>query len=273
METRTHKTRAGAWLEAADLLLAAKKQVYNLIVEVQQPGLATGESRAIEARVDAFLKQHDCQPIQTVADTIFPTTEYLSGGLAKVYEYPTSIYQHIKSIPSNRKGTYALRLVQRQCSNNETLNPLDMAITKLRKQLKASGPMRAVYELDLNMEALELKFYEAELDHDNHRSGQCLSHVSLKLGPDRELYLTALYRYQYFVQKALGNFKGLARLQACIAREVGIPAGPLVCHATLAVLETGKGAGNDGNWGRRPLEHLVRECRAIEDKAAVRAAA
>lgn len=263
MEIRSHQTRAGAWLEAAELLYATGRPAYNLIVEVTEPGLATEASRAIERRVDKFLAQYDCQPIETVAETIFPASEYLSGGLPKVYQYPETIYPNIKSIPSNRNGTYALRLVQRNCPDGISVNPLDMAITKLRHQLKNPGPMKAVYELDLCLEPLELKFYETNIDHDNHRSGQCLSHISLKLGPQRELYLTALYRYQYFVQKALGNFKGLARLQACIAREVGIPVGPLVCHATLAALETGKGNGKAGNWGRQALKSLLADCRAV----------
>ncbi len=273
MESRSHQTRAGAWLEAAELLLAARDPVYNLVVEITEPGLATPQSRLIEERVDAFLQEWDCQPSHTVADTIFPATEYISGGLKKLYEYPTSIFPHIKSIPANRKGTYALRLVQRSCSDNKLMNPLDLAIKKLRAELKGKGPMRAVYELDLTLEPLELKFYEAELDHDNHRSGQCLSHISLKLGPNRELYLTAMYRYQYFVQKALGNFKGLARLQDCIAREVGISTGPLVCHATLAALETGKGKSGETGWGRARLEKLVKECRSIQDAVELKEAA
>ena len=111
MLTAGDQTRAGAWLDAAEKLCLAKGPIYNLIVEVAQPAFATEASRAVEARVDEFLRQQDCQPIQTVADTIFPTTEYLSGGLKKVYEYPTSIYPHIKSLRANQKGTYALRLV------------------------------------------------------------------------------------------------------------------------------------------------------------------
>lgn len=275
MKTRTHQTRAGAWLEAAELLFDAKSPIYNLILEVEQPGLATAESRAIEARVDGFLKEWDCQPVQTVADTIFPATEYIAGGLKQLYEYPETIYPHIKSIAANSKGTYALRLVRRNCSDKSTMNPLDTLIDKLRAELKrkTSGPMKAIYELDMGMEPLELKFYEAEIDHGNHRSGQCLSHVSLKLGPNRELYLTALYRYQYFVQKALGNLKGLARLQDCIAREVGIPTGPLVCHATLAALESGKGAPKEPAWGRQRLEVLIDDCRKIREQYRLKAAA
>ena len=255
-------TRSGAWLKAARLLLDGKERIYNLVVEVEHPGLATATSRAIETHVDEFLRQHDAQPVHTVAETIFPAVEYRTGGLARVYAYPKSIFPEIRSVPANSRGTYALRLVERLMSDGKTFNPLEYAIDKLKKQIKSGHPQRAVYELDFNMEPLELKFYDTEIDHGNVRGGQCLSHVSLKLGPNRELYLTAVYRYQYFVQKALGNFKGLARLQACIADEVGIPIGPLVCHATLAILEDDKA---DAPWKRPALTKLIAECEAIRD--------
>ena len=255
-------TRSGAWLKAARQLFDNKDRIYNLIVEVEQPALATPTSRAIESHVDEFLKQHDCQPIHTVAETIFPAVEYRAGGLLRVYAYPKSIFPEIKSVSANSRGTYALRLVERLMANGKPFNPLEFVIAKLKKQINSGHPQRAVYELDLNMEPLELKLYDTEIDHSNVRGGQCLSHISLKLGPNRELYLTAVYRYQYFLQKALGNFKGLARLQACIAHEVGIPVGPLVCHATLAILEDNKA---DAPWGRSALGKLVNECEAIRD--------
>ncbi|CAN7596561.1 hypothetical protein [Variovorax paradoxus] len=95
----------------------------------------------------------------------------------------------------------------------------------------------------------------------------------LRASSRHELYLTAVYRYQFFIQKALGNFKGLARLQACIAREVGIPVGPLVCHATLAILEEGTGEGGQTRWGRRALESVVTDCEAILSQAGEQAVA
>lgn len=190
MEMCSDSTRSGVWLQAARKLLNNKERIYNLVVEIERPDLATPQSRAIEARVDEFLKKHDCQPVHTVAETIFPAVEYRSGGLKKVYEYPTSIFPEIKSVPANSRGTYALRLVQRLMSDGKPFNPLEFVIDKLRKQLRSGHPQRAIYELDLNMEALELKFYDTEIDHANPRGGQCLSHISLKLGPNRELYLT-----------------------------------------------------------------------------------
>ncbi len=254
------KSRADAWLNAAKILCKHRDRAYNVIVEVEDPALVTPRSRAIEARVDAFLAAHDCQPIHTVAETIFPSAEYVTGGLKKVLEYPQSIYPEIRSISANSQGTYALRLTQRKCSDGTTMQPLDVLIEKLRRQLKGNGPQRAVYELDMCLEPMELKFYDPEIDHGNVRGGQCLSHISLKLGHNRELYLTALYRYQYFIQKALGNLKGLARLQGCIAREVGISVGPLVCHATLAVLET-KGKPLPWNWA--DVVRLLGDCESV----------
>jgi hypothetical protein len=270
VEHCTDPTRAGAWLKAARILLKNNERAYNLVVETTQPELATPVSRAIEAQVEAFLRQHNCQPIHTVAETIFPAVEYRSGGLVKVYDYPNSIFPEIKAVGANSRGTYALRLVQRRMADGQTFNPLEFAIEKLSRQLKQRGPQRAIYELDLTIEALELKLYDTEIDHANPRGGQCLSHVSLKLGPERQLYLTALYRYQYFIQKALGNLKGLARLQACIARELKIPVGPLVCHATLAILEDDRVGAP---WKRASIEKLVASCDSLSPSTSSEAVA
>ena len=270
METFSEATRAGIWLRAAEALCTAKERIYNLVLEIQQPGLATPTSKQIEARVNRFLLDQKCQPIHTVAETIFPATEYRMGGIAAVYRYPEAVYPFIRGIQANSKGTYALRMLERKCSDGTTFRPLEYAIGKLKKQLKKAGPLRAVYEFDLNTEALELKTYDPEIDHTNVRGGQCLSHISLKLGVERELYLTALFRYQYFIQKALGNFLGLARLQACIARELEIPVGPLVSHATLAVLESKE---FDAPWSAQLAKDLVADCRAIADRGEAREAA
>jgi hypothetical protein len=237
------------------------------VLEIEKPGLVTPISRAIESEVDAFLRKYGAQPTHTVAETIFPAVEYRQGGIEAVYRYPDSVYQFIRTAPQNRWGTYALRLTERKCSDGSTVSPLELAINKLKKQLSTTSPKRAVYELDLGLEPLELKLYSAEDDYANNRGGQCLSHVSLKLGPKRELYMTALYRYQFYVQRAIGNLLGLARLQAAIAREVDIPVGPLVCHATMAILEDHQ-LDNSAPWNRADVTKLVESCKAIRDQHA-----
>lgn len=263
MLAETKMTRAEAWLSAAEAMRQAHARLYNVVVEVQRPDLATPASRAIEREVDAFLRKHEAQPIHTVAETIFPAVEYRQGGMEAVHRYPEAVYPFIRHVPQNRWGTYALRLTERKCSDGTTMAPLELAINKLRKQLSTASPKRAAYELDLGLEPLELKLYSAEDDHNNNRGGQCLSHVSLKLGPNRELYMTALYRYQFYVQKALGNLLGLARLQAAIAREVGISVGPLVCHATMAILED-RQLDSSAPWHRREVVALLKKCKAIQ---------
>jgi hypothetical protein len=258
----TRQTRAEAWLTAAAALHQAHARLYNVVLEIENPDMATPVSRAIEAEVDAFLRKHQAQPNHTVAETIFPAFEYRRGGMAAVYQYPTSIYPFIRD--ENRWGTYALRLTERKCSDGTVISPLEIVVDKLKKQLSMTSPKRAVYELDLGLEALELKLYSAEDDYNNNRSGQCLSHLSLKLGPNGELYMTALYRYQFYAQKAVGNLLGLARLQNAVARAVGIPVGPLVCHATMAMLED-RQLDSSVPWRRAELGDLLERCKAIRD--------
>jgi hypothetical protein len=262
MFAATRQTRAEAWLAAAEALYQARARLYNVVLEIESPGMATPASRAIEAELDAFLRKHHAQPNHTVAETIFPAFEYRQGGISAVYKYPTSVYPFIRD--ENRWGTYALRLTERKCSDGTVMSPLEIVIDKLKRQLSTTSPKRAVYELDLGLEALDLKFYSAEDDNNNNRGGQCLSHVSLKLGPNGELYMTALYRYQFYVQKAVGNLLGLARLQSAIANEVGIPVGPLVCHATMAMLED-RQLDSSAPWRHAELGDLLDKCKAIRD--------
>jgi hypothetical protein len=260
----SRRTRAEAWLAASEVMRDKHSRQYNVILEVLEPGAATAVSRAIEHTVDDFLRQKDAQPSHTVAETIFPAAEYRRGGMEAVYEYPRTIYPLIKSLAANSWGTYALRLNERACADGTTIKPLELVIKKLKRQLGTGAAKRAAYELDLGLEPLELKLYFAGDDNNRALGGQCLNHISLKLGENKELYMTAVYRYQYFVQKALGNLLGLARLQAAIAREVGIPVGPLVCHATMAILED-RQLESSAKWSRDEVSALITKCRAFVD--------
>ncbi len=243
MITADGRTRAEAWLNAISKIDTRVDggRVYNLVVEIERPSAVTSHSKQVEKLVDTALREMGEQPITTVAETIFPMTEYKSGGLAQVYKYPTTIFPLIKSVKANSKGTYALRLVERRCSDGSTFNPLEHMVKKMQRNLAAPGGQRGFYELDITMEAGELKFYEAEIDKSNPIGGQCLSHLSFKLGPSsaqgRQLYLTAMYRSQYMIEKALGNYRGLAGLQLAVAKELGLEIGPLVVHATYAQLD------------------------------------
>ncbi|SEM14949.1 hypothetical protein SAMN05518845_11731 [Variovorax sp. YR750] len=245
------KTRVGAWLDAISQIDPKNDggRAYNVVVEVAQPSLATAESREAERLVDSVLVASGKQPLVTVAETIFPMTEYRQGGMKRVYEYPETIYKNIAA--ENPWGTYALRLVaERVDSDGETYRPLEAMINKMRRQLEGEGGKtaqrkRCFYELDVGMPAAELKLYDPDDDAEATIRTQCLSHLSFKFGKTNSLYLTAMYRSQYFVEKALGNYRGLAALQAAVAHELKLEAGPLVVHATYANYDAAAVGGPD----------------------------
>ncbi len=123
--------------------------------------------------------------------------------------------------------------------------------------------MRAVYEANLveDTDYLELPIYDAERDARGTRCQPCLSHLSFKLLPHDRVMLTVLYRYHYYIEKALGNLLGLAQLLYFVAKETGLGVGPLVCHSTYAVLDT------EGGWRTGDVKQLVADCRRAETAA------
>jgi len=57
----------------------------------------------------------------------------------------------------------------------------------------------------MDTDYIELPIYDAERDAKGTRSQPCLSHLSFKLLPRDCVMLTVLYRYHYYIEKALGN--------------------------------------------------------------------
>ena len=54
------------------------------------------------------------------------------------------------------------------------------------------------------------------------------------------MYLIALYRSHDYSYKVPGNLLGLARLQGCVAQEVGRDIGSLTVHSSYAYLNGSK---------------------------------
>lgn len=252
METIEAHSRGEAWIDALSVLRENHQHIYNLIVEIAHPSRPCIENERAQELLEPLLNKDGSLTMNSVSETIFPAWEYFKHGTRGVYDvYPDEIYPAISDLPANRWGTYAFRLVRRVDCNGKEFNPLDTLVQKLKSELRNAGPKRAVYELDVGLGGLST--YEPSKDRNLRRGGQCLSHVSIKLGPERRVYLTALYRSQFFMQKALGNFLGLARLQDFICRQTGTSAGPLVCHATYATLDTGA----NGGWGLHDIDDLI----------------
>src|ERR1700730_9781987 len=239
-----------AWLKAAEYLSSNHDAAYNLVLAVRRPEVLTPTDFGIHDGVDGFLRKHSRTPLTTITGTIFAANFYLYGGAEELYTYP----QVYPKIPS-QWGTYAIRLLRKSTYGPAETNPLRIIVEKMKKQL-AGGRMRAVYEANLveDTDYLELPIYDAGCDARGTRCQPCLTHLSFKLLPRDRVMLTVLYRYHYYIEKALGNLLGLAQLLYFVAKETGLGVGPLVCHSTYAVLDT------EGGWRRGHVKQLVADC-------------
>jgi hypothetical protein len=231
----------------------------NIILGIGNPVYLSPTEFRIQAHVNAFLNRHNALPITTVANTIFPASEYLHGGAQEVYEEFPKTFDQLRG---GSWGTYAMRLLTKSLpvKNSTALqSPLQQLVAKMRRQ-RETTKMRSIYEVSLleDEELLaDIPTYRASSDSRYIRGGPCLSHLSFKLLPNVGVSLTAIYRYHYYVQRALGNLFGLAQLLAFVASEVGVPVGPLVCHSTYAAIDT------EGGWTASEVGQLVVECKKL----------
>jgi hypothetical protein len=238
-----------AWMVATDQLLNAGGEVFSLVVSIADPSEPAGSEADVRRYLDSVLTKARLQDTQTVANTIFPIALANGRSAERLYDtYSNKTFSVLRRFAPNRRGTYFLRMIKRDSQRHPKVvsrNPLDELIKKMRVELeRGTGILRCAYELAV---------YDP-LDDASVRMGfPCLSHVSLKLDPDHgRLHLTALYRNQQYIERAYGNFLGLARLQAFIARETELEVGELVCHATHAEVD---------HLGKRAVRDLLNKCR------------
>lgn len=248
-------TRRGAWMAGLDYLLANGPDL-SLVLVVEQPAAEEVATDAVNDRVDRFLRDEQQHPLHSVAETIFPGWEYRRRGLRGVFEiYRNEEYPALRAGSSGRWGTYAHRLMYRLDAHGHPVNPLGNLIDKLNKEKATPGPKTACYEIGVAEGAYDLPLYNTVDDASRHMGGPCLSHISFKLF-NGQIHLAAFYRSHDYRYKALGNLLGLARLQACVAHEVGLPMGSLVVHSSYAWFQPGS--------GKRKLEALLADIREIE---------
>jgi hypothetical protein len=245
------------WLDVVEYLIERRKPAYNLVLAIKNPNGLSATDFAVCDHVDAFLARHDVSPLNTIASTIFPAGFYLQGGAEAVFnEYPEA-YNKVRE----GWGTYAYRMVRKSAAaksgnKDDFIIPLKILVDKIKRQLTQTR-FKAVYEgnfIEID-DLLELPTYDAALDATRTRRHPCLSHISFKLMPDDRIMLTALYRYHYYVEKALGNLLGLAQLLSFVAEETRLKVGPLVCHSTFAVLDTER-------WSAAEVNDLLAQCRS-----------
>jgi hypothetical protein len=251
------KTCVGAWLQAVQFLLGEENlRAYAVVLEITDPLALPPCDRAVYDLIDQFLRRKGRMPISTVVNTIFPANLYDRLGADGIFEYYPTIYPTIQQHPdASTWGTYAMRMIERTDHNVRTIHPLKDLIAKLSRQAKLTNGKRAAYELGTLDLFTDIPIYDPGKDRQPIMGGPCLSHLSINLTPEHAVNVTGFYRSHYYVQRALGNFLGLAHLQHFIAKEAGIEIGSLVIHSSMAQLDT-----HQGHWGSTDVRNLIGEC-------------
>ena len=266
MKPITAETCTKAWIEAIQHLQEqAEWRDYTLVLEIAQPMLLPPEDKKVYNIVDSFLAEKASVRISTVINTIFPATLFARHGTDGVFkEYPRLWPKIKKHARCQQGGTYADRIIQGTGTGVGVSGPLKTLIDKLRKQLEGSSPKRGAYEIGTLDYLTDIAVYHGSTDSSRIMGGPCLSHLSFKLTADRRLMLTALYRSHYYVYRALGNLYALAWLQHFVAQEVGIETASLVCHSTMAKLDTLSANAKAAvkGWGTTDVKTLITRCTA-----------
>jgi hypothetical protein len=247
-------TLSDAWLETLVQVAATPdRKLFHAVTQITNP---TAENPAVRAAADGLLSERGDQPIETVANTLFPAQlAAASRDPAHLAARYRAAYPTIKRIhKSNRRGTYFGRLVDYPSAAG-SLDQLSSLIRKLNQEFAGDRPKSARYEVpiacgvedsadlaadepdDAEVPTTAMPIHAADRDT-SPMDFPCLSFCSFQLDHGR-LHLVAHYRSQYLVQRGYGNYLGLARLQSYVAALVGpqrgqVEAGQLLVVAGLA---------------------------------------
>jgi len=195
--------------------------------------------------------------VETVANTIFPEALYRPDQAKDPREHLYQNHQAKMQFHRRRRGrekeTYFSRLTGTDGTDEPGPNQLEDLIIGMEHQLSLVGPKSSIYELALSSVTGDLRVQLPERDR-SIMGFPCLSHISLTMN-DGAVHLTAQYRNQHFIRKALGNYVGLSHLCRFVATEVGVKAGNVCCVAAHADAELGLGIG-----GRSRYRQLLKDC-------------
>lgn len=261
MHAIVHDNLSHAWNEALQYLVARDGKAVHLAVGIRRP--LDAEDQTIRETLDAFVEERRQSgkrvwPTSTVANTMFPSAFYRrdrDDARERLY----ALHAKAQRIQERMRDSenYFNRLVAYPTAEGETFNQLEYIVDRLvtqRKPRKRGGPLASAYEIGLTIPGGDLRVQAPGQDRKT-MGFPCLSQISLTLDGD-VLNLAAMYRNQYFVTRAYGNYLGLARIGDFIATEVGVELGEVMCVATHADVQFGDiGAGR--------VQQLARTLRGI----------
>jgi hypothetical protein len=253
------QTVSGAWLGAVRVALNSPgHRLFHLVTQVEDP---TAEDPAVRQVADGLLADLELPPIETVANTIFPSgLAATSKNCEQLTQRYRRVYPTLKRWRANRPGTYFGRLVAYPAAGQE-IDQLGELIRKLRAELGTSGPKAARYEVSLvapgetlptpSPASTEVASDTDETDTDvlsqplpiqcpgedfAAMAFPCLTYCSFQLDGSF-LHAVAHYRSQYLVQRAYGNYLGLGRLLRYVSEQTELQVGELMVIGAYAQID------------------------------------
>lgn len=203
---------SSAWLAAARLLVAVGPpyRLPDLVVDIADPRV---EIPAIRAAVDGLTKGWS---VESTANTIFPRSYVTDQSPEQLAARYASIRSRLRHTPANRLGTYLGQLLAYPppTADAAPVNQLAIAV----KNARSANRPENVYDMSIQVPGYNTR----------PRGFPCLAYLNFKIDRDR-LLLTAHYRNHWFVERAYGNYVGLARLQSYLARQMDLVPGSLLC--------------------------------------------
>ncbi len=230
-----------AWLDATrSVYLAPDRKVVHLVVRILEPNLEIPQIRqGAQWLIDSWNISHRSSKhlydIETTRNTIFPLA------WARRYPDPAELVSYYRArytkdgllaFNNNERGTYFGRIVAYPRGDHEVpADQLGETVRKLREEIASGRPKSSRYEINIYSERLDT----------SPMSFPCLAHLSVHLH-ERRVHLQAVYRNEYLVGRAYGNYLGLAELQRYIARAAGVAVGELMITIGHAELDGSKAA-------------------------------
>jgi hypothetical protein len=252
-----------AWLKGMEILRASKGKAVHLCVAIDNPGV---EETGIRKVLDTMLACEKKDRVSTVANTIFPSALYIPEKLGDkaaehFYEQAADFRQIARRHKANRCGRYIDRMLEWE-GRKGVVNQLEVMVQILKTEIANSNTKSSRYEMafctpeDYGTHGGDLRIQQP--DYDRSPMGfPCLSHISFTL-EHGQLNLAAMYRNQYFFQKAYGNYVGLSGLMRFLCIEAGCEMGELLCIATHA----------DAELGIKKLDSLIEACHSSNGETA-----
>lgn len=234
-----------AWLKAIQYLLDCGGECFNLVAHIKRP---TELDPPIHSAYRRLISGHGLLTLKQVTYTIFPRSLYLSSGrngdkLFETYNRSNGVYERLQRKYKRRFGwgSYFRRMTCYPASGgprNQLKDIIDMLQCRARI-------CKGAYTISIQVPGV---------DGRRTRGGPCLNYIALQLDSPRVLNMLAVYRSHDFIERAYGNYLGLAHLMEFLCEQIDYSMGTLTCLSSRASI---------GNLGGRASWPTISELRAF----------